>query len=65
MLQDLEKKQRTKIDYINGFVSAKGKEMNINTPFNDLPVRLVKKAEEGKAVPEFDMKLVYVKELLS
>ncbi|MEI3597818.1 MULTISPECIES: ketopantoate reductase family protein [unclassified Oceanobacillus] len=65
MLQDLEKKQRTEIDYINGFVASKGKEVNINTPFNDLLVRLVKKAEEGKGLPEFEENLAYFRELLS
>lgn len=64
MLQDLEKKQKSEIDYINGVVSSKGKETNINTPFNDLLVRLVKKAEEDKVVPNFEQNLSYFKELL-
>ncbi|MCF3943141.1 ketopantoate reductase family protein [Oceanobacillus alkalisoli] len=65
MLQDLEKKQKTEIDYINGFVSAKGKEVNISTPFNDLLVRLVKKAEEEKTLPDFEENLAYFEALLS
>lgn len=64
MLQDLEKKQKSEIDYINGVVSSKGIETNINTPFNDLLVRLVKKAEDEKVVPNFDTNLAYFTELL-
>lgn len=65
MLQDIEKKQKSEIDYINGFVSLKGKETNISTPFNDLLVRLVKKAEEEKTVPNFEENLAYFEALLS
>lgn len=64
MLQDLEKKQKSEIDYINGVVSSKGKEVNIPTPFNDLLVLLVKKAEEEKVVPNFNQNLPYFKKLL-
>lgn len=64
MLQDLEKKQKSEIDFINGVVSSKGKEVNIETPFNDLLVRLVKKAEDEKVVPNFEENLPYFKELL-
>lgn len=64
MLQDLEKKQKSEIDFINGVVSSKGKEVNIPTPFNDLLVQLVKKAEKEKVVPNFNQNLPYFKELL-
>ena len=63
MLQDLEKQRKTEIDYINGFVSAKGKELGIPTPYNDLVVRLVSKAEEEKSVPTFEDNISYFKEL--
>ncbi|GAQ19731.1 2-dehydropantoate 2-reductase [Oceanobacillus picturae] len=64
MLQDLEKQRKTEIDYINGVVSSKGKETDIDTPFNDLLVRLVKKAETEKVIPNFEENLSYFKELL-
>ncbi|MCU9601928.1 ketopantoate reductase family protein [Pallidibacillus thermolactis] len=53
MLQDLEKRKKTEIDYINGYVSAKGKLVGVKTPYNDLVVKLVKQAEEQKVVPDF------------
>jgi len=46
MLQDLEKGQKTEIDYINGFVARKGREVGVPTPFNDKVVEMVKKQEE-------------------
>ncbi|KOP71700.1 ketopantoate reductase family protein [Cytobacillus solani] len=65
MLQDLEKQRKTEIDYINGVVSAKGKEFSVRTPFNDLVVSLVKQAEDGKTIPNFDENIVFFKELIS
>jgi 2-dehydropantoate 2-reductase len=50
MLQDLEKGRTTEIDYINGIVSAKGKEYGIETPFNDKVVEIVKAKEKNKQV---------------
>ncbi|MDL2218922.1 2-dehydropantoate 2-reductase [Ruminococcaceae bacterium OttesenSCG-928-O06] len=50
MLQDLEKKQKTEIDYINGHVAAYGKKHGIATPFCDKVVELVKEAENKKGV---------------
>ncbi|RIY34596.1 2-dehydropantoate 2-reductase [Psittacicella gerlachiana] len=42
MHQDLIKNHRlTEIDYLNGYVSRRGKELNIPTPFNDLITVLV------------------------
>lgn len=57
MLQDLEKQKKTEIDYINGFVSKKGKELGVKTPYNDLVVQLVKEAEDKKEVPDFTTNL--------
>jgi len=54
MLQDLEKNRKSEIDFINGFVSKKGKEAGIKTPYNDLVVTLVKKAEEKGYPPTFN-----------
>jgi 2-dehydropantoate 2-reductase len=39
--QDVRKGRRTEIDFLNGFVSEKGREVNVPTPFNDRIVQLV------------------------
>ena len=39
--QDVRKGRRTEIDYLNGYVSEKGREVNVPTPFNDRIVELV------------------------
>ena len=39
--QDVLKKRRTEIEFLNGYVSEKGKQMNIPTPFNDEIVNIV------------------------
>lgn len=64
MLQDLEKQRKTEIDYINGFVVTKGKELGVATPYNDLVVRLVQKAEEEKAVTSFEENIPFFQELM-
>ncbi len=51
MLQDLEKNKKTEIDFINGLVCKKGKEVGIKTPYNDLIVQLVKAAEANNSIP--------------
>ncbi|MCU9614827.1 ketopantoate reductase family protein [Caldibacillus lycopersici] len=65
MLQDLEKQRKTEIDYINGVVSTKGKSVAVNTPFNDLVVRLVKQAEEEKSIPTFEQNIGFFEELVN
>lgn len=39
--QDVRKGRRTEIDFLNGYVSAKGREVNVPTPFNDQIVKVV------------------------
>ncbi|MFN3524513.1 MAG: ketopantoate reductase family protein, partial [Paracoccus sp. (in: a-proteobacteria)] len=53
MLQDLEKRQDTEIDFINGLVCDTGRRHGFSTPFNDLVTRLVRDAQSRRAVPEF------------
>ncbi len=65
MLQDLEKKRKTEIDYINGVVPKMAEGTGISTPFNDLVVAQVKSAEESQTVPNFDTNLKAFKELLN
>lgn len=64
MLQDLEKKRKTEIDYINGVVSSKAEGTGIATPYNDLVVKLVQSAEETQTVPDFQTNIVEFKHLL-
>ncbi|MDR0389050.1 MAG: 2-dehydropantoate 2-reductase [Spirochaetaceae bacterium] len=45
MLQDLEKKRPTEIDFINGVVAKTGREKGLPTPFNDKVIELVKREE--------------------
>ncbi|MDL2218921.1 2-dehydropantoate 2-reductase [Ruminococcaceae bacterium OttesenSCG-928-O06] len=53
MLQDLEKKQKTEIDFINGHTATYGKKHGIATPFCDKVVELVKEAEDKKGLNDF------------
>lgn len=57
MLQDLEKGRKCEIDFINGHVCKKGRELEIATPYNDKVVELVKAAESAKVVPDFTTNL--------
>lgn len=50
MLQDLEKKRDTEINYINGLICQKGRERNVPTPFNDKIVELVTEAQNRRGV---------------
>ena len=54
MGQDMQKGRRTEIDFMNGLVCMKGKELGIRTPVNDGIVEAVKIAEKdgSKASPE-------------
>ena len=53
MLQDLEKGQKTEIDYINGVVCQGGRKCGVPTPFNDKVVELVKEAEAKAGLTDF------------
>jgi 2-dehydropantoate 2-reductase len=57
MLQDLEKKRRTEIDYINGVVPRLAEGTGIPTPYNDIVVKLIKSAEESQTVPDFNVNI--------
>ncbi|MED3650784.1 MULTISPECIES: ketopantoate reductase family protein [Heyndrickxia] len=63
MLQDLEKKRKSEIDYINGVVPRLAKGKGIATPYNDMVVKLVKQAEETQSVPNFDTNIKFFEEL--
>jgi 2-dehydropantoate 2-reductase len=48
MMNDLSRGLKSEIDYINGVVVNKGRELGIATPFNELVVEMVHEAEAGK-----------------
>jgi len=54
MGQDMVKGRRTEIDYINGHISAKGKEAGIPTPANDALTDIVHRVERGEMPPSPD-----------
>lgn len=49
MLQDILRKKRTEIDYINGVIVRLGQELSIPVPVNTMLVDLVKSVEAGYA----------------
>ena len=51
LLQDVIKGRRTEIDYLNGYVVHKGREVDVSTQLNQTMVELVKKVERGEAKP--------------
>jgi 2-dehydropantoate 2-reductase len=52
MLQDVIRRRRTEIEYLNGYVSERGREKGIKTPFNDAIVELVKSYPVGTLTPD-------------
>jgi 2-dehydropantoate 2-reductase len=53
MLQDLEKGRDTEINYINGLIGQKGRELGVATPFNDKIVELITEAQKRRGVNNF------------
>jgi 2-dehydropantoate 2-reductase len=47
MLQDVEARRATEIDYLNGGIGRFGRELGVPTPMNDLVTALVKAQEES------------------
>lgn len=48
MLQDIERGRKTEIDFLNGYVVKKGREIGSPTPVNEAIVEMVKEVEAGK-----------------
>lgn len=48
MLQSLERKQITEIDYLTGFITENGKKHQVPTPVNDQIFDMVREIEQGK-----------------
>ncbi len=45
-LQSLERNEPTEIDFFNGYISSKGKELKVLTPVNDKIVKFIKQIEK-------------------
>lgn len=54
MLQDLYHHRKTEINEINGLISSTGKEYGIETPYNDLIIKIVTKAQDTNVLPKFE-----------
>jgi 2-dehydropantoate 2-reductase len=52
MLQDVLRKRRTEIDFLNGHVSRAGAFKGMKTPFNDAIVEIVRSAGVGELEPD-------------
>ncbi len=52
MLQDVMKRRRTEIEYLNGHVSAEGRRLGVPTPMNDAVVRTVLSHGVGRLRPD-------------
>ena len=50
-LQDVKKGRKTEIDFLNGYVARRGREVNIPTPVNDAIVTVLKEVESGARAP--------------
>ena len=48
ILQDLERRKRTEIEYWNGYISKVGKKLKVSTPANEAITNMVKEIESGK-----------------
>jgi len=60
LLQDIEKKRLTEIDFLNGYIVKKGKEVGVKTPLNERLVELVHQIEQGNKIQDIN----YVVKLL-
>jgi 2-dehydropantoate 2-reductase len=52
MGQDMMKGRRTEIGFLNGFVAARGKEVDIGTPANSALTAIVQRVERGELEPD-------------
>ncbi len=47
MAQDVYKGRRSEIDFMNGLIAAKGREVGIPTPFNDAVIEAMRAVDDG------------------
>jgi 2-dehydropantoate 2-reductase len=55
MAQDIAKGRRTEIDFLNGFIAARGSELGLATPANAFITELVHRVEAGALAPSPDL----------
>ncbi len=55
MAQDVNKGRRTEVDYINGVVVARGRELGLDAPANAGLTEAVKRVERGECAPALDL----------
>ena len=51
LLQDVSKGRRTEVEYLNGYVARRGREVGVPTPMNEAVFEVVKRVESG-ALPQ-------------
>ncbi len=54
MAQDVIKGRRTEIDYMNGYVVQRGREVNVPTPVSEEVVNVVREVDRGIRTPSPD-----------
>jgi 2-dehydropantoate 2-reductase len=52
LLQDVMKRRRTEIDFLNGYVAAQGRTVGVPTPFNEAIVAAVHAHRVGQLTPD-------------
>ena len=52
MAQDVKKGRHSEIDYMNGLICQKGREVGIPTPFNDAIVEAMHGIDDGSIKPD-------------
>ncbi len=51
LLQDVLKGRRTEVEYLNGYIAQKGREVAVETPVNEAIVELTMRVEQGTLKP--------------
>jgi 2-dehydropantoate 2-reductase len=54
LLQDILKKRRTEVDYLNGWVARRGRERAVPTPTHDLMISTLRPVENGLIPPRLE-----------
>jgi 2-dehydropantoate 2-reductase len=52
MAQDIQKGRRTEIEFMNGFIGAKGREVGVSAPTHEALTGIVKQVERGDLAPK-------------
>ena len=52
LLQDVMRRRRTEVEYLNGYVAAQGRKVGVPTPFNDAIVELFRRHGVGTLTPD-------------